>query len=72
MDRGGNSDKARLRDRAVALLAALLGDRRGGTAIEYGLILALVVITMIAALVSLADTTTGMWNGISANVQAAH
>jgi pilus assembly protein Flp/PilA len=49
----------------------LVGDEKGGTAIEYGLILALVVIAMIAALVLLADTTTEMWTGISDNVIAA-
>lgn len=52
-------------------LRRLLRDRRGGTAIEYGLIAALVVITMISALQLLAGTTTGMWNNISADVNRA-
>ena len=43
----------------------LMGDRKGGTAIEYGLIAALVIITMIASFVEVARTTTGMWNNIS-------
>ena len=49
----------------------LLRDRRGATAIEYGLILALVVLTMIGALQLLAGTTTGMWNNVSADVARA-
>lgn len=52
-------------------LRRLLRDRQGGTAIEYGLIAALVVITMISALQLLAGTTTGMWNNISADVNRA-
>ena len=58
--------------RIARLIGRIAGDRRGGTAIEYGLIAGLVVITMIAALINLADATTGLWNNISANVAAAH
>lgn len=49
----------------------LFRDRKGGTAIEYGLIAALVVIAMLAAFVELARTTTGIWNNVSAKVQSA-
>lgn len=49
----------------------LLGDRKGGTAIEYGLIAALVVITMIAAFVEVANTTTGMWNNVNTRFATA-
>ena len=54
----------------VRLIVRLASNRRGGTAIEYGLIAGLVVITMIVAFINLANTTTGMWNNISANVTA--
>jgi pilus assembly protein Flp/PilA len=47
---------------------ALITDRRGATAVEYGLILALIVIAMVVALKGLADTTTGMWNNVAATV----
>ena len=67
MDRGTPSDKPRVR----RPLARLWQDRRGGTAIEYGLILALVVLTMMAALVQLAGVTTGMWNNINTKVTNA-
>lgn len=53
-------------------LRRLLGNRKGGTAIEYGLIVALVVITMVAAFIELANTTTTMWNNVNAKVAAAH
>ena len=55
----------------VGTLKRLLGNRRGGTAIEYGLIAALVVITMIAAFVEVANTTTGMWGNINNKMAAA-
>jgi pilus assembly protein Flp/PilA len=45
-------------------------NERGATAIEYGLIVSLIVIAMVGALVVLADTTTGMWNNVSDNVSA--
>ena len=49
----------------------LVRDSRGATAIEYGLILALVVLALMAALIGLADTTTTMWNNVSTKVQNA-
>jgi pilus assembly protein Flp/PilA len=39
----------------------LLRDERGATAIEYGLIVSLIVIAMIGALNSVADENTGLW-----------
>lgn len=53
------------------LLARLLDCRRAATAVEYGLILALVVLAMIGALTGFARTTTGMWNSVSETVQRA-
>ena len=49
----------------------LLGDRRAATAIEYGFILALVVLALMVGLRSLALTTTGMWNNIANDVARA-
>lgn len=43
-------------------------DRRGATAIEYGLIMTLVVVAIIASITALGSTTSDLWNGISANV----
>jgi pilus assembly protein Flp/PilA len=49
----------------------LLKDQRGATAVEYGLILAMVFLAMIAALGGVASTTTEMWNFVSEQVTNA-
>ena len=46
----------------------LLKDERGVSAVEYGLIVALVVLAMLAALVQVATATTTMWNNVSDSV----
>lgn len=51
------------------LFKRLWHDRRGATAIEYGLIVALVVITLVVAIVALAQVTSGMWNDVNTKVQ---
>ena len=40
----------------------------GATAVEYGLILSLLVIAMMAALGNVAGSTTGMWNDVSNDI----
>lgn len=59
--------KRRLRCR----IPRILRDRRGGTAIEYGLIAALIVIAMIASFKEVANTTVGMWGNVNAKVATA-
>lgn len=39
-------------------------DERGATAVEYGLILALIVIAMVGALSSFADAAVAMWTDV--------
>ena len=48
-----------------ALLHRLIRDHRGATAIEYGLIAALIVIAMIVGLGLLARSTNGMLTNVS-------
>ena len=48
----------------------LLRDNRGATAIEYGLIVALLVITIIVALQGVADENTGLWARVTQEVEA--
>lgn len=55
----------------IAIVRRLLRDRKAATAVEYGLILALVVLTMLGALAGVADATIGMWNNISTKVVSA-
>ena len=50
----------------------VLLDNRGATAVEYGLILAVIVIAMMVALIQLAATTTGMWTDVSTKVSQAN
>ncbi|PCD04123.1 Flp family type IVb pilin [Sphingomonas spermidinifaciens] len=54
--------------RLTRLAQRLLADRRGATAVEYGLIVALVVIAIIAAVMSVASVTTTMWNNVNTRV----
>lgn len=48
----------------------LLRDTRGATAIEYGLIVALVVIAILVSLQNVADQNTGLWAIVTSNVTA--
>lgn len=49
----------------------LLRSERGATAIEYGLILALMTLALLSALTGLGDSTTGMWGSIRDRVVTA-
>ena len=51
--------------------STLLSDESGATAVEYGLIVALIVLAMMAALMMLADTTATMWDDVSNKVEDA-
>lgn len=42
----------------------LVDDTSGATAVEYGLIVSLIVIAMIVSLQGVADTAINMWNTI--------
>jgi len=53
------------------LLRQVLADRRGATAIEYGLIVSLIVIAMIGSFQQVANVTTVMWNNVSSEVVRA-
>jgi pilus assembly protein Flp/PilA len=46
-------------------LRTLFADRRGATAIEYGLIAALIVIAMMGALSALGGGAGGMWTDLA-------
>lgn len=52
------------------LFAAMLRDRRGASAVEYGLIAALIVIAMFTGLRGVADATITVWNYVSREVIA--
>lgn len=48
---------------------ALFRSRRGATAIEYGLIAALVVMGAFLGIQSFANTSVNMWNNVSKTVR---
>jgi pilus assembly protein Flp/PilA len=50
------------------LIRGIVKCQSGATAIEYGLIASLIVIAMMAALGSVASTSTGMWDSVSNKV----
>jgi pilus assembly protein Flp/PilA len=50
-------------------LRRLRADERGATAIEYGLIAALIVVAMMAGLSTLGGGAGGMWTKLSNSVQ---
>ena len=50
------------------ILRKLRADQRGATAIEYGLIAALIVIAMMGGLTTLGGGSAGMWGKIQQNV----
>ncbi|WP_293875473.1 MULTISPECIES: Flp family type IVb pilin [unclassified Sphingomonas] len=52
-------------------LRPALRDSRGATAVEYGLIVALIVIVMVVALKQVASANSNVWNNVSSKVEAA-
>ena len=57
--------------RTLLALRRLLADRRGATVVEYGLIIAGIVLAIFGALQSVGGATGNMWNHISTEVLAA-
>ena len=52
-------------------LRRLLADQGGATAIEYGLIVALIAVAAIGGISALGGGAGGMWTDLAANVQNA-
>ena len=53
---------------AIRTLRRLRSDKRGATAIEYGLIVALIAVAMIGALQTLGGGTNGMWGKLETKI----
>lgn len=49
----------------------ILKDERGATAVEYGLILAMIFLAMIVGVTQFGLTTVGMWDNVS-NAVSGH
>jgi pilus assembly protein Flp/PilA len=52
------------------LIGKFIRDARGATAVEYGLIVALLVIAIISGVSVLGGATGNMWNNMTAKVSA--
>ena len=55
-----------------AFLINLIRDERGTSAVEMGLICALIVMAMFTALQSFADANTDMWSNVASKVAASN
>lgn len=55
----------------MQLLKRIANDDRGATAIEYGLIVSLVVIACIGAFDAVANENTGIWAVVSTKISGA-
>ena len=53
------------------LIEKLFSDSSGATAIEYGLILAMVFLAMVGAVANVGNATSTMWNEVSTTSQDA-
>ncbi len=58
-------------NKALQRLIAALRDSRGATAVEYGLIVALVVLVMLVGLSALSDSNSVGWNHLKDRVVEA-
>lgn len=65
--RGGIIVRGKVRDFFRSALAA---SERGATAVEYGLICAMIVLAMFVALQNVASKTMSMWNNVATEVSA--
>jgi len=57
---------------AKEFIKRLLRDSRGATAIEYGLIISLIVIAMITAMQGFANETIEMWGNVEDDYRDAN
>jgi len=54
----------------IHALRKLLRDARGATALEYGLILCLIVVVMVVGMTALGRETVSQWNYVSSQVSS--
>jgi Flp pilus assembly pilin Flp len=57
--------------RVPSLLLRLVDDDEAGTAVEYGLITAVIAVALIAALVTFQDELLGMFNRAGSSIRSS-
>ena len=55
----------------LKLMRQILRDNTGATAVEYGLIVSLIVLAMVTALQGVATENTKMWNKVDTTMSTA-
>lgn len=55
----------------IERLGKLFSDCRGATAVEYGLIISLVMLACMGAVIAVADSSLSLWNNVSTQVRDA-
>ena len=55
----------------IERLGKLFSDCRGATAVEYGLIISLVMLACMGAVIAVADSSLSLWNNVSTEVSNA-
>ena len=56
----------------VSKLTKLFDDESGATAIEYGLIMGLMTLALVAGLSNLGDSNSGKWDHVASEAAEAH
>ena len=56
---------------AIRTMGRLRSDKRGATAIEYGLIAALIAVAIMSSLSKLGGGTNGMWGKLDSKLDTA-
>ena len=69
--RAVNGQFCPLGTRAMRRIFALFKDQKAATAVEYGLILALIFLAMIAGVSNFASATINMWNNVEQKVRTS-
>lgn len=65
---GGASVKSKQESKMKTLINRFMADEDGATAIEYGLIAALIAVAIIAAVKSVGQTLSGTFNSIDSGL----
>lgn len=55
----------------MSIFFRLLRSTRAATAVEYGLIIALIFLAAVSAMTSVGESTAGMWNHVSTTTKNA-
>ena len=59
---------AQAEGQAMRVIRAIFSDSRGATAVEYGLILAMIFLAFIGAVAQFGQTTINMWDHVANEV----